>query len=123
MDLLILEKKTSKNSRLQLNLALNYGSKIEIIEALKKLSKSKKKINEQNLIKNLQTKNITQTYLYCFCTPPRSGKISFDPMLHASAKRLAPQRAKQAESPHLRKMVGRLETNTREAKSTQASTG
>ena len=52
------EKKTSKNSKLQLSLALNYGSKIEIIEALKKLSKSKKKINEKNLIKNLQTKNI-----------------------------------------------------------------
>ena len=52
------EKKTSRNSSLQLNLALNYGSKIEIIEALKKLSKSKKKINEKNLIKNLQTKNI-----------------------------------------------------------------
>ena len=52
------EKKTSKNSKLQLNLALNYGSKIEIIEALKKLSISKKKINEKNLIKNLQTKNI-----------------------------------------------------------------
>ena len=52
------EKKTSKNSKLQLNLALNYGSKIEIIEALKKLSVSKKKINEKNLIKNLQTKNI-----------------------------------------------------------------
>ena len=52
------EKKTSKNSKLQLNLALNYGSKIEIIEALKKLSKGKKKINEKNLIKNLQTKNI-----------------------------------------------------------------
>ncbi len=52
------EKKTSRNSSLQLNLALNYGSKIEIIEALKKLNKSKKKINEKNLIKNLQTKNI-----------------------------------------------------------------
>ncbi len=52
------EKKTSKNSLLQLNLALNYGSKIEIIEALKKLNQSKKKINEKNLVNHLYTKNI-----------------------------------------------------------------
>ena len=30
------EKKTSKNSKLQINLALNYGSKIELINAFKK---------------------------------------------------------------------------------------
>ena len=35
------EKKTSKNSILQINLALNYGSKLEIISAIKKLSKNK----------------------------------------------------------------------------------
>jgi len=52
------EKKTSKNSTLQINLALNYGSKFEIIQAFTKLSKNKDKINEKNLSKYLQTKNI-----------------------------------------------------------------
>ena len=52
------EKKTLKNSTLQINLALNYGSKIEIINAIKKLNKKKGKINEKNLSLHLQTKNI-----------------------------------------------------------------
>jgi undecaprenyl diphosphate synthase len=52
------EKKTSKNSKLQINLALNYGSKIELINAFKKLKKNNEKINEKNLIKYLETKNI-----------------------------------------------------------------
>jgi len=52
------EKKTSKNSKLQINLALNYGSKSEIINAFKKMNKNKVKINEKNLTKYLQTKNI-----------------------------------------------------------------
>ena len=52
------EKKTHKNSKLQINLALNYGSKFEIINAFKNLYKNKNKINEKNLRKYLQTKNI-----------------------------------------------------------------
>ena len=52
------EKKTLKNNKLQLNLALNYGSKFELINAFKAISKKKEKINEKNIIKNLQTKNI-----------------------------------------------------------------
>ena len=52
------EKKTSKNLTLQINLALNYGSKSEIIQAIKKLYKKKDKINEKNLSKYLYTKNI-----------------------------------------------------------------
>ena len=52
------EKKTSKNTTLQINLALNYGSKSEIINALKKLNKNNEKINEKNVQKYLQTKNI-----------------------------------------------------------------
>ena len=51
------EKKTSKNTTLQINLALNYGSKVEIINALKKMNKNNDKINEKNLSKYLQTKN------------------------------------------------------------------
>ena len=52
------EKKISKNTKLQINLALNYGSKFELIDAFKKLTKAKDKINEKNLTKYLQTKNI-----------------------------------------------------------------
>ena len=37
------EKKTSKNDKLQINLALNYGSKFELIDAFKILKKKKKK--------------------------------------------------------------------------------
>ena len=52
------EKKTLKNKRLQINLALNYGSKIELIDAFKELKKNNDSINEKNLKKYLQTKNI-----------------------------------------------------------------
>ncbi len=52
------EIKTSKNKKLQINLALNYGSKFELINAFKNLKKSKEKINQKNLSKYLQTKNI-----------------------------------------------------------------
>jgi len=51
------EKKTSKNSKLQINLALNYGSKFELINAFKKVQKNKEVVNEKNIEKNLQTKN------------------------------------------------------------------
>ena len=54
----ISEKKTSKNTKLQLNLALNYGSKFELLNAFKKLKKTNKKINEKNLKKYLQTNSI-----------------------------------------------------------------
>jgi len=52
------EKKTFKNSKLQINLALNYGSKFELINAFKSLKKKKERINEKNIKKYLQTKNI-----------------------------------------------------------------
>ena len=52
------EKKTSKNTKLQINLALNYGSKFELINAFKNLDKNKDKINEKNLSKYLQTNGI-----------------------------------------------------------------
>ena len=52
------EKKTNKNKKLQINLALNYGSKFELINAFRELEKKGDKINEKNLIKNLQTKDI-----------------------------------------------------------------
>ena len=52
------EKKTSKNTTLQINLALNYGSKFEIINAIKKINKNRDKINEQNLSNYLETRYI-----------------------------------------------------------------
>ena len=52
------EKKTANNKKLQINLALNYGSKFELIDAFKNLHKNKDKISEKNISKYLQTKNI-----------------------------------------------------------------
>jgi undecaprenyl diphosphate synthase len=51
------EKKTLKNTKLQINLALNYGSKFEILNALKIMNKNNEVINEKNFKKYLQTKN------------------------------------------------------------------
>jgi len=52
------EKLTKKNTQLQVNLALNYGSKTEILDAIKNLLKKKISINETNLTSNLYTRNI-----------------------------------------------------------------
>ena len=52
------EKKTFENSKIQINLALNYGSKFELLNAFKKLKKNNEKISEKNLKKYLQTQNI-----------------------------------------------------------------
>ena len=52
------EKKTSKNTKLQINLALNYGSKSELISAFKRIKTKKSIISVKNVSKNLQTKNI-----------------------------------------------------------------
>ena len=52
------ELKTSKNNKLQVNLALNYGSKSEIINSIKKMIRNKNIINEKNFSNNLSTKNI-----------------------------------------------------------------
>ena len=52
------EKKTVNNKTIQVNLAINYGSKSELINAFKLIKKNKKKINEKNVNKFLHTKNI-----------------------------------------------------------------
>ena len=52
------EKLTSSNKRMQINLALNYGSKSEIINTVNSLKIKKLKINEKNITKNLYTQNI-----------------------------------------------------------------
>ena len=51
------EKKTIRNTKLQINLALNYGSKKEIVYAFDKLKK-RSKISENDINNNLYTKNI-----------------------------------------------------------------
>ena len=48
-------KLTKKNKKIIVNLAINYGSKNEIVNSFKKV---KKKINVNNLKKNLYTKNM-----------------------------------------------------------------
>ena len=52
------EKKTSNNNILQINLALNYGAKDEILHSVKKLNKAYKRITEKNIDNNLFTKGI-----------------------------------------------------------------
>ena len=56
--LIFSENKTKKNTRLQINLALNYGSKNEIVNSVKLITKKKININESNISKNLFTNNI-----------------------------------------------------------------
>ena len=56
--LLKTEKVTYKNKRLQINLALNYGAKSEIINTIKILNKKKLTINENNINRNLYTNKI-----------------------------------------------------------------
>jgi undecaprenyl diphosphate synthase len=52
------EKKTFNKKTLQVNIALNYGSKIELINAIKKIKKKKMTINEINIDNNLYTKHL-----------------------------------------------------------------
>ena len=72
------EKKTSKNKKLQINLALNYGSKFELINAFRNLEKNKEKISEKNLSKYLQTKNIPDPDI--LIRTGNTKKISLKPM-------------------------------------------
>jgi len=52
------EKKTKNKQSLQINIALNYGSKIELINSIKTIIKKKIKVNKENIDLNLYTKNI-----------------------------------------------------------------
>ena len=54
----ISEKKTTKKKSLQINIALNYGSKIELVNTIRKIKKKKIKLNEKNINNNLYTKNL-----------------------------------------------------------------
>ena len=50
------EKKTINKESLQVNIALNYSSKIELINTVRKVKQKKIKINEKNINNNLYTK-------------------------------------------------------------------
>ena len=52
------KKKTKIKKKIQINMALNYGSRQELILAIKKLKKKKLIINEKNIENNLYTKGI-----------------------------------------------------------------
>ena len=52
------EEITKKNTNLQVNLALNYGSKYELVDAFKIINKKKMKINIKNIDKSLYTAEI-----------------------------------------------------------------
>ena len=56
--LLNAEKKTINNKKIQINIALNYGSKEEIINSIKKIINLSIPINEKNISKNLYTTGI-----------------------------------------------------------------
>jgi undecaprenyl diphosphate synthase len=49
------EKKTKKNKKISIQLALNYGSKHEIINSMKIIKKKNQKITKKNFEKNLYT--------------------------------------------------------------------
>ena len=52
------ETRTKNNTKIQVNLALNYGAKSEIINSVNKLNKKNLKITEKNISSQLYTKNI-----------------------------------------------------------------
>ena len=54
----ISEEKTSINSKIQVNVALNYGSKSELVNSIKVINKKKIPMNIKNIDKNLFTKGI-----------------------------------------------------------------
>ena len=52
------ENKTKKNKKISIQLALNYGSKHEIINSLKIINKKKQKVTNENFEKNLYTSGL-----------------------------------------------------------------
>ena len=52
------ERTTHNNKKLQINLAINYGSKVELINAFNKMKKDKVLFTERNINKYLYTKDV-----------------------------------------------------------------
>ena len=59
----ITENRTRNNNRLVVNLAINYGSKNEIIDAVKKINSNSQKITEDKIDKNLYSNLISPDIL------------------------------------------------------------
>ena len=53
-----IEHLTKNNNKIQINMALNYGSRQELIYSIKKILKKSLKINEKNITKNLYTHDV-----------------------------------------------------------------
>lgn len=47
------KRKTAKNTKIKVNLAVGYGGREEIVHAVKQLLRKKQKVNEKNISKNL----------------------------------------------------------------------
>ena len=58
------KRKQKKNNKIQINIALNYGSREEIVNSIRILNKKSLKINQKNISKFLYTKD--QEYIYIF---------------------------------------------------------
>ena len=52
------QKLTKNNQKIQINMALNYGSRQEIISSINKIKKKNLAVNEKNIKKNLYTHNM-----------------------------------------------------------------
>ena len=52
------QKLTKLNKQIQINMALNYGSREEIISSIKKILKKKIRVSEKNISRNLYTNEI-----------------------------------------------------------------
>ena len=52
------EELTKKNTLMQINVALNYGSREEILKAFQSINKKKLKMTQETISQNLYTKNI-----------------------------------------------------------------
>ena len=52
------ENKTKKNKKLLINLAINYGSKSEIVESIKRILKKKQNVSEKKISSNLYTSDL-----------------------------------------------------------------
>ena len=49
-------KRTKKNNKIIINLAINYGSKAEIIDSIKRINQQSQRVTKENIDKNLYSK-------------------------------------------------------------------
>ena len=58
------ENKTKKNKKLHITLAINYGSKSEIVESIKRIIKKKQNVSEKKISLNLYTSEIPLSLIH-----------------------------------------------------------